>query len=303
LGREEGFTDHADARLAQSAGGGTTWPWRGTIAASLLAHAVTLLAISVLIERTGLTPAPREAAIAVVFAPATLPGDATPAVPAAPTNTDATPPPAPAAAEPPPVPAPAEPPPAAAVVELPPVPAPAEPPPASAAAEPPPVPMPTGPPPVAEHSPLQHVAPPAEEGAAGPHQRAATEHDAPRHVAALRAPPQPTGSGGPRSAVTGTTEATAVLPARPVAGMESDRPPNYPETARRRGEQGRVLLEVSVSADGMPVSVTVARSSGYPSLDSAALSAVQRWRFVPATRGGAPVAAVAEVPVRFRLTD
>jgi protein TonB len=85
--------------------------------------------------------------------------------------------------------------------------------------------------------------------------------------------------------------------------MESDRPPDYPEIARRRGQQGRVLVEVNVSADGMPVSVTVARSSGYPSLDSAALSAVQRWRFVPATRGGAPVAAVAEVPVRFRLTD
>ena len=30
---------------------------------------------------------------------------------------------------------------------------------------------------------------------------------------------------------------------------------------------------------------------------------VERWRFVPATRGGAPVSAVAEVPVRFRLAD
>jgi protein TonB len=85
--------------------------------------------------------------------------------------------------------------------------------------------------------------------------------------------------------------------------MESDRPPEYPEIARRRGQQGRVMLEVNVSVDGMPVSVTVAQSSGYPSLDAAALSAVQRWRFVPATRGGSPVAAVAAVPVRFRLTN
>jgi hypothetical protein len=30
---------------------------------------------------------------------------------------------------------------------------------------------------------------------------------------------------------------------------------------------------------------------------------VQQWRFVPATRGGTPVPAVAEVPERFRLTD
>jgi periplasmic protein TonB len=85
--------------------------------------------------------------------------------------------------------------------------------------------------------------------------------------------------------------------------MESDRPPVYPEVARRRGQQGRVVLHVNVSSEGMPVTVTVAESSGYPSLDAAALTAVQRWRFVPATKGGAPVPAVAEVPVRFRLTD
>jgi protein TonB len=92
-------------------------------------------------------------------------------------------------------------------------------------------------------------------------------------------------------------------PAHPVAGMESDRPPAYPETARRRGEQGRVILQVNVSADGLPVTVSVAESSGYPVLDAAAQAAVQRWRFVPATRGGASVPAVAEVPVRFRLTN
>ncbi len=85
--------------------------------------------------------------------------------------------------------------------------------------------------------------------------------------------------------------------------MEFDRPPVYPEVARRRGQQGRVVLEVSVSAEGMPVSVRVVQSSGYPSLDTAAQTAVERWRFVPATRGGAAVSAVAEVPVRFRLTD
>jgi protein TonB len=94
-----------------------------------------------------------------------------------------------------------------------------------------------------------------------------------------------------------------MVPARPVAGMQSDRPPAYPEIARRRGQQGLVLLRVNVSAVGMAVAVAVAESSGYPSLDSAALSAVQQWQFVPALRGGVPVAAVAEVPIRFRLTD
>jgi protein TonB len=85
--------------------------------------------------------------------------------------------------------------------------------------------------------------------------------------------------------------------------MASDLPPAYPELARRRGEQGRVVVRVSVSADGMPTDASVARSSGYPSLDSAALAAVRRWRFVPATLGGRAIPAVAEVPIRFRIDN
>ena len=47
----------------------------------------------------------------------------------------------------------------------------------------------------------------------------------------------------------------------------------------------------------------VAQGSGHAALDEAALAAVRVWRFVPAMRGGFPVAAVAEVPIRFTLTD
>ena len=85
--------------------------------------------------------------------------------------------------------------------------------------------------------------------------------------------------------------------------MESNRAPAYPATALRRGEQGRVMLRVSVSADGAPLEVDVAQTSGFPSLDSAALSAVRQWRFVPATQAGRPVAAIADVPVRFRIDN
>lgn len=85
--------------------------------------------------------------------------------------------------------------------------------------------------------------------------------------------------------------------------MESDRRPAYPERARRRGEQGRVLLRVDVTPDGVPSAVTVAQSSGYSSLDAAAREAVRQWRFVPATRGGRPVAAVALLPILFRLAN
>lgn len=104
-------------------------------------------------------------------------------------------------------------------------------------------------------------------------------------------------------AVQPTEAPPALIPARPVAGMESDRPPVYPESARRRGEQGRVMLRVDVSAEGLPLDVNVAEGSGFASLDAAALGAVRQWRFIPASRGGTTVAATAQVPIRFRLSN
>ncbi len=49
--------------------------------------------------------------------------------------------------------------------------------------------------------------------------------------------------------------AAQIIPPRPVAGMDTNRAPVYPELARRRGEQGRVLLRVNVSTDGTPLEV------------------------------------------------
>ena len=43
--------------------------------------------------------------------------------------------------------------------------------------------------------------------------------------------------------------------------------------------------------------------SGSAQLDVAAQAAVRRWQFIPATQAGSPVAAIAEVPVRFRLDN
>jgi protein TonB len=85
--------------------------------------------------------------------------------------------------------------------------------------------------------------------------------------------------------------------------MADNRPPIYPESARRRQQQGRVIVRVAVSAEGAPVNASVAQSSGYSALDDAAVAAVRQWRFVPASQGGKPVTATAEVPVAFRLQE
>lgn len=86
--------------------------------------------------------------------------------------------------------------------------------------------------------------------------------------------------------------------AAPVAG--NPRPP-YPPSARSRGQEGRVLIRVSVLGSGRVGSVTVASSSGHGSLDRAALKTIKRWRFRPALRAGKPVTATVTVPVTFRL--
>jgi len=105
------------------------------------------------------------------------------------------------------------------------------------------------------------------------------------------------GVGGRDGTATAAAAGTAPVPA---AGNP---PPRYPYLARRRGQQGTVRLDVSVAADGRVSAVRVARSSGHVLLDQAALRALQRWRFQPATRAGVAVRAQLIVPVRFRLND
>ena len=61
------------------------------------------------------------------------------------------------------------------------------------------------------------------------------------------------------------------------------------------------MLKVLVDASGRVGDIKVARSSGYPNLDTAALKAVRNWRFVPGKRAGIPISTWVEVPIAFSL--
>jgi periplasmic protein TonB len=78
-------------------------------------------------------------------------------------------------------------------------------------------------------------------------------------------------------------------------------PPVYPSLARRRGEQGRVVLRVALDERGDVVDAGVQTSSGSSQLDEAALSAVRAWHCNPARRDGVAVQAVALQPFNFIL--
>jgi len=94
-----------------------------------------------------------------------------------------------------------------------------------------------------------------------------------------------------------------VRPPRLPGGMAERCPPPYPRAALRDHIQGLVVLQAQVGPDGRPTMVTVARSSGFPILDNAALDALRSCRFEPATENGRPIPFRYEVPYRFRMEN
>jgi TonB family protein len=110
-------------------------------------------------------------------------------------------------------------------------------------------------------------------------------------------PPVPA-SAAPTDVI-GTGDGVAAGPPAPASG---NRPPRYPPDALRRRIEGTVLLTVEVRPSGETGSVDVARSSGHRSLDDAAVEAVRRWRFRPATDAAGAVvqtSSVVTLPVEF----
>ena len=71
--------------------------------------------------------------------------------------------------------------------------------------------------------------------------------------------------------------------------------------ARKRGYEGTVIVRALVSLDGFVNEVRLDESSGYETLDGAALQTVQRWAFEPAVRGTETVEMWVRIPLRFNL--
>lgn len=83
--------------------------------------------------------------------------------------------------------------------------------------------------------------------------------------------------------------------------MVSGKPPRYPIECRRKREQGTVLLSLVVGVDGGVQTISIARSSGFASLDDAARDAVRKWRWEPTVRNGQPVMVRGVVEIPFVL--
>ncbi|CAE6940294.1 Ferric siderophore transport system, periplasmic binding protein TonB [Pseudomonas marincola] len=100
--------------------------------------------------------------------------------------------------------------------------------------------------------------------------------------------------------VTQSPEPVEVVSHQP-SFLQPPKPPSYPATARRRNQEGTVLVEVRLDRNGAQRDVQVLRSSGVSSLDQAAVKAVSGWRFKPETVAGQPVPSRVQIPIAFAL--
>ncbi len=76
--------------------------------------------------------------------------------------------------------------------------------------------------------------------------------------------------------------------------------PDYPDKERKARHKGTVLVDLVVGVDGLPRDLKISRTLS-KDFDRAAMDAVKKWKFSPATKGGNPVAAEIMVEVTFNL--
>ena len=292
-------------------------PVRRPSAASLGAATLLHLAAGVFLLTSVRLPSPSAAsddqAVALIFAPAPTPHAVPPPVPAVAAVAPISPPEPPA---PPEASVPATiPPPAPDAAPLPdaplpptiPLPPPAivalAPPPPSIEVPPPPVPLPPHPP---RHPPPRpQPARPPQVATAKP---ARTQPPEPQRQAASQAVPPETPSAAPPRA----SEAAAPLPAQPAptaADWQHElfgwlaAHKTYPDAARRRGEQGRVVLRFTVDRSGKVTQVELATGSGSALLDDAAQAMLHNASLPPFPAAMPQERVTITVQIRYRLTD
>lgn len=158
--------------------------------------------------------------------------------------------------------------------------------------------------------PVQPEAPPQ----AKPLPVAKSRPEAPRPAPKRPAPPlEATTSNvpAPSAPVAAPPETKPAPPAAPAAETVSQArfdadylknpAPPYPPLSRRMGEEGKVVLRVSVTPQGTADHIEIRTSSGSERLDQSALKTVRNWKFIPAKRGDAAVQSWVLVPIIFKL--
>jgi len=78
--------------------------------------------------------------------------------------------------------------------------------------------------------------------------------------------------------------------------------PDYPDVARERRVDGRVVLEYTINEEGIPSGIIVVDATPSGIFESAAIAALSKWRYQPALRYGKRVPVPeSEIVMEFTL--
>ncbi|AWY39899.1 TonB family protein [Pseudomonas putida] len=171
-------------------------------------------------------------------------------------------------------------------------------------------PFPIKPLPVSNQPAIVKAAPPAKPQPQTPpraESRPVQPASAPASTAQNATPPAPTAAPAKTPVTLPTAMINSAPPPTPVVSLRPSfvtppPAPRYPNTARRRNQQGIVRVEVHLDERGQQQKLVLTRSSGVESLDQAALEAVAQWRFRPEIVDGRAVPSRVEIPIEFALT-
>ena len=122
-----------------------------------------------------------------------------------------------------------------------------------------------------------------------------------RAVKAPEPPPPPPVEPSPQPQQQAEPQPAPVVPPSAEASELNNPAPAYPKLSRRLGEKGTVTLALLVKADGTVGDIRVKNSTGYKRLDDAAVNAIRRWKFVPASQAGIAIDYWYEIDFEFNL--
>lgn len=79
--------------------------------------------------------------------------------------------------------------------------------------------------------------------------------------------------------------------------------PAYPAFSKSRKQQGKVIVRLLISPDGLISTIRIQQSSGFDALDEAAIRAFADIRFKPYSENGVPYERQADIPIEFTLRN
>ena len=86
-------------------------------------------------------------------------------------------------------------------------------------------------------------------------------------------------------------------------GSENNPHPSYPLLARKKGWEGRVIIQANIDKKGNVKFIKVSESSGFKVLDDVSVETLKTWKFKPAMLGSKFVDDTVYIPVKFVLNN